>query len=179
MIAGMCRTWTRPHVDTGRDSVWQQLVEGEKLWILARPEKKDAMKAHFHDARTVRWSQLQTADKDWLLDNHCYMVLQKEGDLLYIPAGWPHMCTHLTDIIALNSNLLHGWDFTKTLDSLDFSKLSEEDVAMYERAYRLAVTPSAELGQRWDIAKTEAAWERKRGEILAGTAAREAEMKQA
>jgi hypothetical protein len=100
----VCKTWTRPHVDAAGHSVWQQLVEGEKMWILARPEKKDVIQAHFHDERTVRWSQLATEDSEWLEDNRCFMVLQRAGDLLYnvIPRGWPHMCTHLTDTIALN-----------------------------------------------------------------------------
>ena len=60
LTAGMKHTWSSLHVGIGRDSAWQQLVEGEKLHILARPEEQDAMKAHFHDDRTVHWSQLET-----------------------------------------------------------------------------------------------------------------------
>ena len=177
VIAGMTKTWTRPHVDTGGDSVWQLLVEGEKLWILARPEKKDAMKAHFHDQRTVRWSQLETEDKDWLSDNRCLMLVQRAGDLLYIPSGWPHMVTHLTDTIAINANLLHRWDFVSAINSLDFSTLEEGDVAMYERAYRLAVAPVSVPGL--SIEEAQAAWERKREEIAAGAAQKQKEAAEA
>ena len=181
LITGMCKTWTRPHVDTAGDSVWQMLVEGEKMWILARPEKKDAMKVHFHDNRTMRWSQLETEDKDWLVDNRCLMVLQKAGDLLYIPKGWPHMCTHLTDTIALNSNLLHTWDFASAMDGMDFNRLSEEEVAMYQAAYTLstAIDSTTPVGLRWGVREAEAAWERKTQERMAGAAEKEREMKEA
>ena len=179
LIAGMCKTWTRPHVDTAGDSVWQQLVQGEKLWILARPEKKDEMKAYFHDERTVHWSHLATEDSDWLADNRCYMVLQRAGDLLYIPSGWPHMCSHLTDTIALNCNLLHSRDFTDAIDSLDFARLSDADFAMYEAAYQLAVSPTTPAALRCDAAETQAVWERKQQQREAGTAERERAMKEA
>jgi hypothetical protein len=173
LIAGMVKTWTRPHVDTAGDSVWQLLVEGEKLWVLARPEKKDAMKAQFHKDRTIRWSQFETTDRDWLVDNRCLQILQRAGDLLYIPSGWVHMVCHLTDTIAINSNLLHGWDFASAVDALDFGRFDEGEWGMYEAAYRLAVAPTAAVGLRWDEAETRAVWERKRQQWLAGVAQRE------
>ena len=161
LIVGMHLTWTRPHVDTAGDSVWQMLVEGEKLWILARPEAKDAMKAQFHDDKTLRWSQLDTDDREWLSDHRCLMVLQKAGDLLYIPKGWPHMCTHLTDTIALNCNLLHSWDFASAMAGLDFNRLAPEEVEQYRTALAVAVSSTTPAGLGWAADEAQATWERK------------------
>jgi len=178
LIAGMSKTWTRPHVDKGMDSTWQMLVEGEKLWLLARPEKKEAMKVHFNDQRTVHWSQLELSDKDFLVDNRCLMVLQKAGDLLYIPAGWPHMVKHLTDTMAINSNVLHGWDFASAISRLEFARFDEGEMASYEAAYSLAVAPTTPLGLRWDAVETRGVWERKVQQRDADIAERESKEKE-
>ena len=177
LIAGMRKTWTRPRVDTAGRSVWQLLVEGKKLWILARPEKKEAMGRHFHDERTVRWSQFDTEDKAWLVDNRCLMVHQRAGDVLYIPQGWSHMCTHLSDTLTLQSNLIHSWDFASALSGLDFRRLSEEEVALYRAAHAVAIDAIA--GLRWGVTEVEAMWKRKMQERRAGEAERERAMKEA
>ena len=43
----MKNTYTRQHVDEGGDSTWSMLLEGQKMWILARPELRSDFEQRF------------------------------------------------------------------------------------------------------------------------------------
>ena len=133
IIAGMYNCWTPVHIDSGGDSTWQCLLEGQKMWIFGRPEQTRLMKDHFD--RGVTWSKWSLEDKLFMKSNHLFMVIQSPGDIVYVPHGWPHMVKHLTNTIAINSTVLNSWNIAQALDGLDFArnKMTEADRGMYAR----------------------------------------------
>jgi len=164
VIAGMQNTWTRPHVDKAGDSVWQLMIEGEKRWMLGRPETKEAMKAMFHKHKTVSWTRWKEEERKFLQDYRCVMVVTKPGDIIYIPAGWVHMVKHITDTLSLNSNMLYGWSLGRCLRMLKGWTEVERD--QYERIVMKAQAEPDKVGL-WGEDKDELmqVWERRKAEL--------------
>ena len=145
VIAGMKNTYTRPHVDDGGDSTWSMLIEGQKLWLLARPEHKDDFRQHFPDDRVIAWWSWSSADKQFLLSRDVLMVVQRPGDLLYIPYGWVHTVKHLSNTLALNGAILHGWNLCAALSSASFGRCSDEERALFRRVCEAACRAPGEV----------------------------------
>ena len=133
LVAGQQNTYTALHSDPGAESVWQLLVEGQKLRILGRPDYEGDMKAAMPDDRAVQCKRITDAVEGWMVDQRTMVVVQNAGDLLYLPRGWPHVVKHYTDTIAINSSLLRAWDFPYALHTVDFATLSAADFRMYEQ----------------------------------------------
>ena len=133
LVAGQQNTYTALHVDGGSDSVWHLLVEGQKLWILARPESSAKAYASLPSNRTVEWKRITDGVEGWMVDERVMLVVQNAGDLIYIPRDWPHIVKHYTDTLAVSSNVLHAWDLPRALRGVDFTAMSDCDYAMYEQ----------------------------------------------
>ena len=133
LVAGQQNTYTALHVDGGSDSVWHLLVEGQKLWILARPESSAKAYASLPSNRTVEWKRITDGVEGWMVDERVMVVVQNAGDLIYIPRDWPHIVKHYTDTLAVSSNVLHAWDLPRALRGVDFTAMSDCDYAMYEQ----------------------------------------------
>jgi hypothetical protein len=163
MIAGMKNTWTPVHVDDGGDSTWSMAIEGYKVWIFGRAEQREAFSTYFN--RSFTWTQLQPADRQFLVSNHCIMIHQRPGDIVYVPCGWPHMVKHLTDTLSINSSLLNSWDAANALDAMDLNKWSREEWLMFTGAYERAVLKASSLMlTHLDLSRLTEVWDRKRAE---------------
>ena len=146
LVAGMKNTFTRPHVDDGGDSTWSMLLEGQKLWLLARPERKDEFRNYFSDDRVIRWYQWTTADKQFLCDSDVLMVVQRSGDMIYVPYGWVHTVKHLSNTLALNAAILHGWNLCAALSSPAFNRCNDAERAFFQQVCESACRAP---GQVW------------------------------
>jgi hypothetical protein len=146
VVAGMKNTYTRPHVDDGGDSTWSMLLEGQKLWLFARPEHKDDFRRHFPDDRVIRWYQWSPADKAFFLSHDVQMIVQRPGDLMYVPYGWVHTVKHLSNTLALNGAILHGWNLCAALSSPGFNRCNDAERALFQRVCEAACRAP---GQVW------------------------------
>jgi hypothetical protein len=146
VVAGMKNTYTRPHVDDGGDSTWSMLLEGQKLWLFARPERKDDFRNYFSDDRVIRWYQWTTADKKFLFDNDVQMIVQRPGDMMYVPYGWVHTVKHLSNTLALNGAILHGWNLCAALSSPAFNRCNDAERTLFQQVCESACRAP---GQVW------------------------------
>jgi ribosomal protein L16 Arg81 hydroxylase len=161
VIAGMKDTWTRPHVDANGESSWFLLLEGYKVWILGRPEARQAFEDRFPDAGTWPWASRTTESHDFLQRTNSMMVLQRPGDILYIPYGWSHLVKNLCDTLTVGGFLLNGWHFFPGVSQINFSQISAELFSEYSVYYQYILHRPASVGL-WqdDVTQIRNMWER-------------------
>ena len=139
IIVGMQHCNTGVHVDQGAEAVWHLLLEGQKLWMVGRREDEAAMKAVFPPDKKLAWYRLERAQQDWMQDNGCMTIIQNAGDIIYLPAEWPHAVKHLTDTLALQSTMLQSWDSERALDLYDFTTNEMRNNPKYQTTMEWAV----------------------------------------
>ena len=71
--------------------------------------------------------------------------MQNAGDIIYLPAHWPHCVRHITDTLALQCNMLMTWDSERALQVLDFSGADVRTNSMYRAAIEWAIADADEL----------------------------------
>jgi hypothetical protein len=103
-------SYTAPHVDFYGTDAYLYLVSGEKLWFLAPPEQTDEfMRLFKRDDRgaTIRLSKEQ---KDCMEQHHMSFIHQRAGDVVFVPAGWPHMVKNLSATVSFGNSYLRPWN---------------------------------------------------------------------
>ena len=143
VIVGMQHMQTKVHVDTGSECVWHLLLEGQKLWLISRRENEAAMRAAFPDSARHRWQRWTAETRKWVSDTRSILVVQDAGDIVYLPADWPHAVKHLTDTLALQATAIQPWDVERSL--MDFN-IEEGDIARLRGTYEYAIEHAAQLG---------------------------------
>jgi hypothetical protein len=85
------------------------LVSGEKLWMMAPPEKLKEFNAMFkqqNKAATIRFTK---AEKLYMRRHQIRVIHQHAGDVVFLSAGWPHMVKNLTDTVSFGNSYLRPW----------------------------------------------------------------------
>ena len=160
VIAGMKNTWTAPHIDPGGDSTWSMGVEGSKLWVFGRPECSAAFISHFN--KPVVWKQWTREDRKFLADHRCLMILQRPGDIVYVPHGWPHMVKHLTDTLAFNSSVLNGWNVAEAIEKMDFDRWTPGEMDMFMEVRKFVQQGYERIGMTGeDVRRLTEVWDQK------------------
>ena len=147
VIAGMQNTATSWHVDGGAESTWQLLLEGTKLWMVCRPEEWEAVQERFIDEdepTSMSWWRFSKEEKQWLVEHQCMLIVQHAGDILYLPASWPHAVKHTTDTIALHLPMVQSWDGEQAVRMTDFEQ--DDLQPHFRRAYEYCVDHAQQLG---------------------------------
>jgi ribosomal protein L16 Arg81 hydroxylase len=118
-------SYTAPHLDFYGADAYVYLVSGEKLWILAPPEKVrefDAMFKNDQKAATIRFTKEQ---KQYMLRHQIRVVHQKAGDIIFISGGWPHLVKNLTDTVSFGNSYLRPWRMEYFFDFLKMYGLDQ------------------------------------------------------
>ena len=134
ILVGQQHTYTALHIDHGDESVWQLLLEGQKLWVVGRPERASEMYAALPSERTVAWKRDTDGVEAWVVDQRTMVIVQNAGDIVYLPRGWPHVVRHYSDTLAISCSMLHAWDFADALRDQHFTALSASEYALYQSA---------------------------------------------
>jgi hypothetical protein len=106
LIAGMADTYTASHIDGLGVTAASYMIEGEKLWIYARPEHADEFYAIFPNDRCPALGQLKQRYGEQMERLGVGAVRHTAGSYLIIPAGWPHLVIHLTPTWMISTGLL-------------------------------------------------------------------------
>ena len=163
VLAGMKTTWTTPHIDPGGDSTWSMLVEGSKVWLFGRPENAAAFITYF--TKPIKWKQWSKEDRKFMADHRCIMIVQRAGDIIYVPHGWPHLVKHLTDTLAFNSSVLNGWLVADAIGRMDFDAWTQMEMEMFSAVRTFVDGGHDRVGMSAsDVAKLKEVWDRKMGE---------------
>lgn len=166
---GKRATHTNTHTDWyGADGA-AQLMEGEKLWLMAPPHHAAAFNTlfpqtkHFHLTTDADPLIKQRLEDLYALSGSC-AVHQRAGDIIYVPGGWPHAVINLTDAVSIGWSYLRPW---KLKGCLEWAREQGEEkaasvvdlAAVFEKTLAAAVpssiaTNSAPKLQFWGISST-------------------------
>ncbi|KAL3931145.1 MAG: hypothetical protein SGBAC_011446 [Bacillariaceae sp.] len=108
ILMGPARSGTGLHIDPLGTHAWVTVVEGCKRWVLFPPDTNQA---------SIGMQDPQIPSSIWFAQwyprlqkefqttfNGAVEVLQRPGDTVYVPAGWPHLVLNLEDTVAITHN---------------------------------------------------------------------------
>lgn len=125
VYVGPAGSRTRLHADVLFSYSWSANVVGSKRWRLVPEEQRHLVS----DAATLA----RKPNLDEIPGVAPIEIIQKSGELLFVPSGWFHEVENLTDCISINHNWLNAhnaaWALTKLLTVLKCIKagLDAED----------------------------------------------------
>ena len=113
LLVGPQRSGSTVHVDPLGTSAWNALISGEKLWLLWEPS--DATALSLRSATEGAWADIPTVYFQRLLEairaGACpppRVLVQRPGDILFVPAGWLHGVLNVTTTIAITENFVRS-----------------------------------------------------------------------
>ena len=109
---------------------WNVLTEGTKLWCVLPPDSTDG-------ALGFREGEEEESAREFFergreeLPEDCRVIVQREGEIVYVPAGWFHVVLNLTVTVAISNSVCTVQDFFK-----NWAELLEADPEMAEEWLR-------------------------------------------
>ncbi|XP_071873753.1 jumonji domain containing 4 [Bombus fervidus] len=105
-------TWTPLHADVFGSYSWSANIVGKKRWLLFPPGQEDFLRdIHgqlIYDA-TSKELENYAVYKAYDKRSIKYIdVIQKEGEIIFVPSGWHHQVWNIEDTISLNHNWING-----------------------------------------------------------------------
>ena len=105
-------TWTPLHADVFSSYSWSANIVGKKRWLLFPPHQEDFL-------RDIHGQLIYDATSEELNDYKKYKaydkrslkyidIIQKQGEIIFIPSGWHHQVWNLEDTISINHNWING-----------------------------------------------------------------------
>jgi len=123
---GVANTATALHHDVLLSHSWSANICGRKRWILFPPDVTQFLVDRRGEVpadatpgrRPAGWeSRFPRLDEAWA--RHIEVV-QEPGELMFVPGGWYHQVTNLTDAVSINhnwispANALQAWKFLQS-----------------------------------------------------------------
>jgi len=108
ILMGPARSGTGLHIDPLGTHAWVTVVEGCKRWVLF-PPTTDPASIGMQDPQipsSIWFAQwYPRLQKEWETEfQGAVEVLQRPGETVYVPAGWPHLVLNLEDTVAITHN---------------------------------------------------------------------------
>lgn len=105
-------SWTPMHADVFGSYSWSANIVGEKRWFLFPPGQEDFLRdIHGQLIYDATSEELQDYTKYKAYDKRALKyidVIQKEGEILFVPSGWHHQVWNTEDTISLNHNWINS-----------------------------------------------------------------------
>ena len=104
ILMGPARSGTGLHIDPMGTHAWVTVVEGLKRWVLF-PYGTDLEKIKMRDPQipSALWFD-KWYDTSLMAVPGAVEVLQRPGETVYVPAGWPHLVLNLECTVAITHN---------------------------------------------------------------------------
>lgn len=146
------------HVDAFASSFWMGLVSGVKRWLIY-PNASDVLPFLHVDPRVpqfgfdpLRAQPLDSRRFPSLLRAQPIEVIQRAGDIVFIPGGTPHAVENLEDIIGVSMNYVDAANVDSALAELRQSALAgDASYAALLEALDDASVPYAMLRDQRDL----------------------------
>ena len=157
------------HVDTLQTHFWMMLCHGTKRWrLVCRDDVSLLHPLYLTDLNPVFPADLNTLESlraelgvsgnvqdqesvDWAEFRHdlhgltVHEVLLQPGDLIFVPAGWPHQVDNVDTSVAVSSNFVDASNLQRCLEEAEILGLVEEDPQLLANAMR---NSSKEMGEK-------------------------------
>jgi hypothetical protein len=108
-------SYTAPHVDFYGTDAYLYLVSGEKLWLLAPPEETKAFMRLFKRDERGATIRLSKQERELMEQHHMSFIHQRAEDVVFVPAGWPHMVKNLSATVSFGNSYLRPWNMPRFL----------------------------------------------------------------
>lgn len=155
------------HIDSGANAFWMYLIKGTKRWVVYEVAERPFLYESFHgssyvsDVLSLNATQDPEGRKrihDYFDARHpllsransgkgAYEILQKPGDLVFIPPNTPHAVENLEDTIGVSFNMVPRAGIANSLFDLIYEQRSFSEL---EEALRYLITDPNSL----DLAKS-------------------------
>jgi histone arginine demethylase JMJD6 len=119
VVFGPRRSGSSLHIDPLATSAWNALLSGTKRWVLFPPGvPRSACRPRISgvtDSEAVSWFRHilpRALSPDW---PHAPPIeaLQREGEIMFVPAGWWHAVLNLEHTIAVTQNFVSSVNFAQ------------------------------------------------------------------
>ncbi|XP_071943049.1 2-oxoglutarate and iron-dependent oxygenase JMJD4-like [Antedon mediterranea] len=120
---GPKNSWTPLHADVFRSFSWSANICGSKRWLIYPPGEEEFLRDKYGNLPfDVTSSEMNDKTKFPKLSQlkQCIEVIQRAGEVIFIPSGWHHQVFNLDDTISINHNWFNGcnvnivWEFLKS-----------------------------------------------------------------
>lgn len=104
ILMGPARSGTGLHIDPMGTHAWVTVVEGLKRWVLfPYGTPKELIGMHETQIPSALWFA-EWYDRAMEAVPGAIEVLQRPGETVYVPAGWPHLVLNLEPTVAITHN---------------------------------------------------------------------------
>eukprot|EP00817_Percolomonadidae_sp_ATCC50343_P001915 CAMPEP_0117419312 /NCGR_PEP_ID=MMETSP0758-20121206/907_1 /TAXON_ID=63605 /ORGANISM="Percolomonas cosmopolitus, Strain AE-1 (ATCC 50343)" /LENGTH=257 /DNA_ID=CAMNT_0005200317 /DNA_START=739 /DNA_END=1509 /DNA_ORIENTATION=- len=146
LCIGPKRSGTEFHTDPYQTSAWNAVVVGAKRWALyPKDGLPPSMRKKKRNAKPYQPQHNCSSSEpiDWFADNYykvCnagyppYEVIQKAGEIIYVPSGWWHAVLNVSNTVAVTQNIVNSanlpvcfqevWDHDRKMGRLFRSRMA-------------------------------------------------------
>lgn len=132
ILMGPPRSGTGLHIDPLWTNAWVTLLEGAKRWILIPPH----LQSQLPEGSGLREPQIPSVI--WFRDYYddvirldgVVEILQRQGETVFVPNGWPHLVLNLERTVAVTHNYA-------------------SEFGPFERMWEQVLQDEPEFAQRW------------------------------
>nr|CAD7570431.1 unnamed protein product [Timema californicum] len=115
------------HADVFTSFSWSANVCGRKRWLLFPPGQENNLRDKFgrlaYDATAPELHDSTMFPNYHKLCGH-FEIIQKAGEVIFVPSGWHHQVWNLEDTISINHNWVNGCNIKTMWDSLQNNLLA-------------------------------------------------------
>lgn len=136
LFVAPCGSGSSLHVDTLQTNFWMFMSLGRKRWRLV---SKDQI-ALLHPQYLCDLNPVFPEDLNVVKPNvTIYETELEAGDLIFVPAGWPHQVDNLETSVAISANFIDTSNVHRCIEEADIMASVEENSAFWAKVLRTAL----------------------------------------
>ncbi|CAJ1376980.1 unnamed protein product [Effrenium voratum] len=122
-----------------RTHFWMAMCHGRKRWrLVSRDDISLLHPMYLADLNPVFPADLNALEETSPGRVKVHEVVLEPGDLIFVPAGWPHQVDNLETSVAVSANFIDPSNLQRALDEADLLALVEEEAQLLGDALRKA-----------------------------------------